>query len=308
MTTLWKLHCPHCRSLLGPSSAEADQLQCSSCLKRYERRNGVWNLLAPARSEYFAPFLRDYAQIRHAEGRGSCYPEYYRRLPDFDPSAPLSWQWSMRRRTFETFCSSLLPRIGDQLRIVDLGAGVGWMSHRLATLGHSPCAVDILDDELDGLGAARHYNPDWPRLRAEFDRLPLPDGDVDVALFNASLHYSVDYHLTLSEALRVLRPGGSIIVLDSPIYRCSEHGQQMAAERHADFELRFGTRSDSLPSLEFLTWAALDELADRLHLDWEVYKCWYGWRWALRPWVARLSGRRQPSRFVILHGQKAIEP
>jgi len=76
----------------------------------------------------------------------------------------------------------------------------------------------------------------------------------------------------------------------------------MVAERHADFDRRFGTRSDALPSIEYLTWDRLDDLARELNIRWQRFPTWYGWRWALRPWVARLKRRREPSCFVILVG------
>ncbi|HWN44766.1 MAG TPA: class I SAM-dependent methyltransferase, partial [Thermoanaerobaculia bacterium] len=262
--------------------------------------DGIWRFLPPERAEIFAPFLRDYTRIRHAEGRGSEDPEHYLRLPDCDPSHPIAWQWQMRRQTWETFRRRVLPRLGP--KILDLGAGVGWLSHRLAGLGYQPCAVDVSVDDRDGLAAARHYAPNWPRLQAELDRLPLADGQADAAIFNASLHYSSDYAATLREARRVLRPGGSLVILESPIYRKDESGRRMVAERHADFDRHFGTRSDALPSIEYLTWDRLDDLARELGIRWQRFPTWYGWRWALRPWVARLKRKREPSRFVILVG------
>ena len=78
------------------------------------------------------------------------------------------------------------------------------------------------------------------------------------------VHYSTDYVRTLGEALRVLRPGGRIVIMDSPIYRHDKSGRQMVAERHADFEQRFGTRSDSVASIEYLTNSMLDDIGRRL--------------------------------------------
>ncbi len=188
--------------------------------------------------------------------------------------------------------------------IVDLGAGVGWLSRRLTELGHHPCSIDISVDDADGLGAARHYEPAWPLIQAEFDHLPFSDATADVVLYNASLHYSTDYRVTLREALRVLRPGGAVVVLDSPIYHRDESGRRMAAERHADFEKRFGTASNAMPSVEYLTWGMLDGLANDLDLKWETYRTWYGWKWAMRPVVARLKRKREPSRFAVLVGRR----
>ncbi|HJZ50161.1 MAG TPA: class I SAM-dependent methyltransferase [Roseiflexaceae bacterium] len=190
------------------------------------------------------------------------------------------------------------------LQVLDLGAGVGWLSNRLDELGHHPCAVDLNLDPRDGLGAARHYGGDWPRVQAEFDRLPLADRQADIVIYNASLHYSTSYRATLAEALRLLRPGGRIIVMDSPIYRHEASGRQMIAERQAAFVRDHGTRSDALPSIGYLTWDMLCELGRELGLGWRIIRPWYGWRWALRPWRARLARKREPSTFALLVAER----
>ncbi|MBI3696653.1 MAG: methyltransferase domain-containing protein, partial [Acidobacteria bacterium] len=199
------------------------------------------------------------------------------------------------------FETRLLP--AEPQDILDLGAGVGWMSWRLAGRGHRPVAVDLLADPLDGLGAAvRHYAGAFPVVEAEFDRLPFPDARFDLAIFNSSLHYSTDYRRTLAEARRCLRPSGRVVVLDSPLYKRRDHGERMKEERHWQFEAQYGFRSDSIASLEYLYESQLAELAREIGIQWEVHRPWYGFSWHLRPWKARLLGRRPPSRFWILAG------
>jgi len=309
----WHLSCPVCRGALGSEPELPAEVVCTSCGAVYPmlpESGGVRSLLPPARRERFAPFLADYTKIRLAERRGSDDPADYLALPDCRPDHPIAWQWALRRRTFAALDRRVLPRLGAGAKVLDLGAGVGWLSHRLAERGFHPCAVDLSADPHDGLAAARHYwmtgRPQWPRLQAEFDRLPFPDSEADAAIFNASLHYSTGYRETLAEALRVLRPGGALLVLESPIYRREESGRRMVEERHADFARRFGTRSESLPSREFLTWTMLDDLACELGIAWRTIVPWYGWKWAMRPWLARLKRKREPSRFAILWAEKPL--
>ncbi len=249
-------------------------------------------------------FLTDYATIRRAEGRGAPDPAYYISLPYRDLSGRNSAQWTIRARTYVYFERHLLPRYEHTLRrpldILDLGAGNAWLSYRLALRAHRPLAVDIFSDPHDGLRAARHYPRPIPCVEAEFDHLPFPAATFDLAIFNASFHYSEDYVHTLSEARRCLRPEGAVLIMDSPIYHRPEHGERMAAERHAQFEAQYGFRSDAIASREFLDEPLLAELSRQLHLHWRIYRPWYGWNWFIRPIRAGLARRRPPSRFWIL--------
>ncbi|MEO8127155.1 MAG: methyltransferase domain-containing protein [Bryobacteraceae bacterium] len=298
MATDWQFACPACRE---PLDSAGSSFTCPACAAAYERLDGIVSLLTPERREYYSQFLRDYTHIRLAEGRGAQPTSYFLRLPECDPAHPMAWQWRIRSGTVKAF-----DRMGlsHGLKVLDLGAGCGWFSNHLARSGQHPCAVDITIDDQDGLRAARHYGARWPCVQADFDGLPFPDGSVDVVVYNASFHYSTDYARTLSEALRVLHPAGRVVVLETPIYNRAESGARMAAERHRQFEKRYGTRSESVPSIEYLTWEMLRKLGDELNLSWSVVRPWYGLKWALRPWIARLKRKREPSRFAILIAER----
>ena len=179
-------------------------------------------------SQLRACFLEQYRQVRHAEGRGSQDPAYYRALPYADLSGKNSAMWAMRARTYRSFEKILrgwersAPAPFD---VLDLGAGNCWMSYRLALRGHCPIALDIFNDPLDGLRAARFYPITIPAIEADFSSLPFDSEKFDLVIFNASFHYSADYSHTLREVRRCLRPDGRLVILDSPIYRRSEHGR-----------------------------------------------------------------------------------
>jgi SAM-dependent methyltransferase len=299
-----ELACPKCRQPLR-NLGEAGAT-CDACGGLYPVVDGIHRFLTGERLVHFDAFLRDYTAVRIAEGRANTDDAYFRRLPQPTPGDPLQRQWNLRRRTWSTVRDRVLRSAGASLVVVDVGAGVGWLSNRLYELGHQPHAVDLTIDDLDGLGAARHYDPSWPRYQAEMDALPFADAQADVVVFNASLHYSTEYVRTIGEALRVLRPDGRIVIMDSPVYSRDAAGRQMVAERHADFERRFGTRSDSVASVEYLTDAMLTDVGRRLGVRWRRHRTWYGWSWAIRPWRARIQRRRQPSRFVVLVGTRDV--
>ena len=251
-------------------------------------------------------FLEDYRHIRHAEGRGSDTSDYYRALPGCERSDPNAAMWAMRSKTYAYFVKNILEPLekyeSRPLDVLDLGAGNCWLSHRLSLRGHRPVALDIFVDERDGLQAARHYPHLFPAIEADFDYLPLPPKSFDLAIFNASFHYSVDYSRTLSEIRRCLRPSGLFVILDTPIYRLKDHGRRMVEEKHATFLKRYGFPSDALPSIDFIDIPTLRTLHETLEIDWQILKPWYGWRWHVRPLNALLRRRRPPSKFWILVG------
>ncbi|MBI3914973.1 MAG: class I SAM-dependent methyltransferase [Chloroflexi bacterium] len=142
--------------------------------------------------------------------------EYYRALPIVPHDDPHRAIWKIRAKHF----ARLLQMLGDakNLRVLDIGAGNGWLSNQLAAREHSVAAVDLNDDRRDGLGARVNYANAFECYQAEFDCLPFSDAQFDFVIFNASLHYASSLTSSLAESQRVLAPRGSIIILDSPFY------------------------------------------------------------------------------------------
>jgi SAM-dependent methyltransferase len=273
-----------------------------------EENNGIVLALAPDRVAHYAEFIADYEHIRAAEGRGSHDESYYLALPHRDTTGHNSGQWKIRARSYDFLIRSILNPLATGEAVLDLGAGNCWLSFHLARRGYRPVAVDLLTNSQDGLGAATHYlralGSSIPRFQAELNCLPFEDAQFDVVIFNASFHYSEDYEITLREALRCVKHDGCVVICDTPWYSREESGRQMIAERRAYFSNRFCTASDSVKSQEFLTDERLRSLGEALSIRWTVHRPWYGWRWAMRPWVARLRGRREPSQFRIYVARK----
>jgi SAM-dependent methyltransferase len=297
------LICPACCATLRVAAAVAT---CTSCSVRYQQQAGVWHLLAPERVGYFAQFIREYEAVRHAEGRGSQGPDYYRALPFADLSGHFRADWQIRARSYEALLRYVVtPRKGQGvLRVLDIGAGCGWLAHRLSEQGHLAAATDLLADPLDGLGAHIHYPTRFLPIQAEFERIPLADAQCDLVIINAALHYATDYVAALTEAVRLLKPGGALAIVDSPVYHDATSGAQMMRERGDAFQQKYGFRGDSLPYEGYLSYQRLATLAKQLGLHWQFYKPNHGLAWALRPWRARLRGRREPADFPLIVATK----
>ena len=241
-------------------------------------------------------FRANYAAHRAREGRAHSGAELSS-LPYLE-HGPLARQWRVRACSFEAFLAKVVwPMERDRpLDILDLGAGNGWLSYRLAMRGHRCTAVDVRDDAVDGLGAAAELRRlmRFDIVAASFDDLPVPDASADIAVFNASLHYAVDLAATLAEARRCVRSGGCVAVLDSPFYARAADGEAMVREKRSMPGLA------ALDCIEFLTRKRLAEASD---LPWARHRVRYPLWYELRPLTARLRGARRPSRFDLWTGQ-----
>jgi len=309
------LLCWQCGKSLGPITAVPvtgfGGCSCKNCGTETLCDDGIWISLAPQRVEYFKRFIADYEFIRSAEGRGSVDANYYLALPYKDLSGNNIDQWKIRACTFRYMEQHIISPLGAlrnrPLHILDLGAGNGWMSYRFALMGHSPVAVDLLTNDYDGLGAAMHFgrqlHPLFPRIQAELDHLPFASSSFDLAIFNASFHYSEDYDQTLAEAIRCTRSGGVVVIAETPWYADDKSGRKMVEEKHSHFAAKYGFASNSIANSEYLTPDRLSQLQSNLGVRWKTYKPFYGFHWLLRPLRAKICNRRAPSHFRIYTAQ-----
>jgi len=291
------------------SSVASTSVESSTSSNRTSSNTTSESTSADSAASAAARFRAEYGAHRAVEGRGHAGAELLA-LP-YLRTGPLAKQWAVRARTFDAFVAHVLRPLaaerGRPLAVLDLGAGNGWLSRRAAQDGHAALAMDVRDDHVDGLGAARGYPAAGEDARfylaaASFDALPLRARSFDVAVFNASLHYATDLAAVIAEAARVVRGGGRIAILDSPFYATDAAGEAMVAEKRAQAAQRFGGRAGALlalPFIEYLTPARLAEASAGLGLAWRRRRVRYPAWYEARPLLARIRGQRIPSRFDL---------
>jgi len=101
--------------------------------------------------------------------------------------------------------------------VLDLGSGMGVMARELARRGLTVESVDVSAEDQEvaasltegtGLEAHVHFTP------ADGAALPLPDGAFASAVSFNVLHHLTDGASVLREIVRVLRPGGVLVLVD----------------------------------------------------------------------------------------------
>lgn len=99
-------------------------------------------------------------------------------------------------------------------RVLDVGCGTGVLAGRLAERG---LEVTGLDPSQGMLSVMEREHPAVSRVRADGGSIPFADGDFDMAITVAALHHVAHpdaVHRTLVEMMRVVRPGGHVVVWD----------------------------------------------------------------------------------------------
>jgi ubiquinone/menaquinone biosynthesis C-methylase UbiE len=101
-------------------------------------------------------------------------------------------------------------------RVLDLGCGGGHISFAAAPVAATVVACDLSTQMLDVVAQAaqqRGLNNIETR-QAQAEALPFADASFDIVITRFSAHHWFDVPAGLSEAQRVLRPQGKLIVID----------------------------------------------------------------------------------------------
>jgi len=301
MRAEWTPHfaCPECGAALDDAHDPARRA-CAYCTRTYELRDGLWRFLTASRAARLDPFVRQYCAVRDRDGhRRDLPPEHYRTLPTVARRDPQAAEWLVRRETYHHLLQRVLASSVQPMHVLDVGAGTGWLSHRLAALGQRVVAVDALDDDADGLGAARHYVVPFVGVQADFDALPFTPKQFDLVVFNGSLHYAPDAAATLARARRMLAPGGALVVMDSPMFRYDRDGAAMIDDKHRRFRHDLAIADTVQPGVGYLTYARLGAIARSLDLQPQFVPTRGPLPWRLRRHLARVRLRRAPAAFGL---------
>jgi ubiquinone/menaquinone biosynthesis C-methylase UbiE/DNA-binding transcriptional ArsR family regulator len=109
---------------------------------------------------------------------------------------------------------ALLGLMDESWQVADLGCGTGAITQAVAPFVAQVIAVDESTAMLAAARKRLHGMETVDIRNGRLESLPLADGEVDVALLFLVLHYVSDPDRVIGEAVRILKPGGRLLVLD----------------------------------------------------------------------------------------------
>ncbi|MGE0160931.1 MAG: ArsR/SmtB family transcription factor [Gemmatimonadales bacterium] len=144
-----------------------------------------------------------------------------RRLRSEEFFARAAERWDEVREGLFGRTANLVPLLGlirGDWTVADLGVGTGSLAETLAPFAGRVIGVDRSEQMLAAaaLRLARAKNVEL--RRGELERLPLADGEVDLAILALVLHHVVEPPRALAEVRRSLRAGGRVLLLDMRIH------------------------------------------------------------------------------------------
>jgi len=186
-----------------------------------ETARGLWHL---TRDEISAAPVGE----QDAQRLASVLAERRSRSQQFFSSAAGEWD-RLRPELFgeRSELSPLLGLLPADWTVGDLGCGTGRMAEALAPFVARVYAVDDSDAMLD---AARERLARFEHVEVvpgRLEDLPLPPGSLDAAVIALVLHHLPEPTRAITEAARVLKDGGQLVVLDMLPHDREDYRQEM---------------------------------------------------------------------------------
>jgi ubiquinone/menaquinone biosynthesis C-methylase UbiE len=129
-----------------------------------------------------------------------------------------------------------VSNLREGMTVADVGTGTGFVAAGVAprvrsvvALDNSPAMLSVARENIEALGLGN-----VELLLGEITALPLSSDSVDAAFANMVLHHAKTPEAMLREMVRVVKPGGAVVITDEV-----KHPYAWMREEHADVWLGF---------------------------------------------------------------------
>lgn len=206
-----RLLCPNCRHSFTLETAALPASGSVTCPigHSFVIADGVFELLDDDLARRLQAFLGPFTALRDSDEKRLLDPRIYPGLPDA-PEVRSNHEWRLRCYDLEVVTRLLADR--PRQRVLDLGAWNGWLSNRLAQLGHRVTAIDYFVDEYDGLRARKFYDTDWQAIQMNLEDLDVLDQQFDVVIANRCVQFYADPPAYAATVKKKVAPGGTLLI------------------------------------------------------------------------------------------------
>ena len=203
------------------------------------RAEGTSNLYTMTRDELDGAARRLWLLVREQVGPTPAAAQDQRRLQaaladrrtksqEFFSSSAGQWDRVRDELFGDRFHLAALAAFAQREWIVgDLGCGTGTVSAALAPFVARVVAVDGSAAMLQAAKKRLHGFDNIDLRRGELEALPIDDARLDAATLMLVLHHVPEPERALSEASRVLKPGGRVVLVDMLPHDRENYRQQM---------------------------------------------------------------------------------
>ncbi len=214
------IECPICRSpdfsVVVSERSDVEiregELVCTHCSYHHPIRHGILNFL-PTPTQTIQSEQKGWSELL-----GITTDEHIRTMLELPHlQDPL---WVTTADNFE----QIMTRVNvSGRRVLDIGAGRCWSARHLARAGaQHVMALDILLERFIGLETADIFIQQdglhFERVQSDMNDLPLRASVFDIVFMTGTLHHSSNIKRVLRQIARVLRHGGTALIINEPIH------------------------------------------------------------------------------------------
>ncbi|MCB0646435.1 MAG: class I SAM-dependent methyltransferase [Saprospiraceae bacterium] len=163
--------------------------------------------------------IRGYIELRKKEQR--LFPdEWVMHLPKLPRESIHHEEWKIREKSMQRLLNYLPAN--KNLEILDLGCGNGWLANVLAkNTNYNVLGIEINDEEFAQAKSLFTSN-NCKFLQSDIFNENFELHQFDCIILNASIQYFPDPVQLIDRLLNLMSEGGSIHIIDTPIYKSKD--------------------------------------------------------------------------------------